>query len=89
MVGFFIFGLNLVFTGRLFLGWQAEQDYRQGMNGTSHDLLRLSGDYLHTDLQTVVLLYFFSVLGAPAFAFMWHRYANHITGLANRLHILK
>jgi hypothetical protein len=78
MVGFFSVFYNLRFAWGLMFDPVAREIYEQGKGGIlDHDLVRLSGEYLHVDLSVVVGCFLICILTIPALVYwgltQWQR----------------
>jgi hypothetical protein len=73
-VALVIFGLDIRFATGLLVGSDAEADYREGVDGNSHDLVRIAEEYLGVELRSVVLVFLVLSLAAPCAVFLYHRF---------------
>jgi hypothetical protein len=73
MVAVAIIGLDLRFAMRLLFGAGAAMEYREGLDGHTHDLVRIADNYLHVGLSSVVFVFLLLCLLAPAAAFVYFR----------------
>jgi hypothetical protein len=73
-VALVIFGLDIRFAAQLLLGSDAEAEYREGIEGQSHDLIRIAEEYLHVEFRSVVIVFLVLCLIAPCAVFLYHRF---------------
>ena len=72
-VAFVLFGLGVRFAVQLMFGFDAATEYREGLDGNSHDLVLIADEYLHVTLGLVVFVYLVLCLLAPWAVFIFHR----------------
>ena len=84
--GFFILLADLKFSYRLWSSEASRWEYRQAKGGGDWmDFSKISRDFLHTDLETVAMLFFLLCLLTPVAAFLAFRYRKRVVGFTNAL----
>ena len=73
-VALVMLGLEVRFTVELLFGFDAAVVYREGLDGTSHDLVQIADEYLHVTLGLVVFVYMMLCLTAPWVVFWYYRH---------------